>query len=166
MKKFFCLIIPILFLVNVTPSAYGEVLEAGIKYDVAAAREYLKDGQVDSINISGPFEFVAKNTKQVVYSYNNSGDVIGITVEYINEPNRAYIYGRNKQLLYVDKYDKPVNIYPHRGYRYNLDGKLILTSLTVSKKEQFRFSPEGNLIAHAINGIIYDENNNVIGKAK
>lgn len=166
MKKLFCLIFSILLFASASSSVYAEVIEGGVKYDVAAARAYLKDGQVDSINISGPFEFEAKNTKQVVYSYNNSGDVIGITVEYINEPNRAYIYGRNKQLLYVDKYDKPVNIYPHRGYRYDLDGQLILTSLTVSKKEQFRFSPDGKLIAHAVNGIIYDENNNVIGKAK
>lgn len=163
MKKFFCLISLILLFTN---AAFAEVLEGGVKYDVAAAREYLKDGQVDSISITGPFQFEARNTKQVVYSYNNSGDVIGITVEYVNEPNRAYIYGRNKQLLYVDKYDKSVSIYPHRGYRYNLDGQLILTSLTVSKKEQFRFSPDGKLIAHAKNGIIYDENNNVIGKAK
>lgn len=163
MKKFFCLVISILLFVT---AASAEVLEAGIKYDVAAARAYLKDGQVDSINISGPFEFEAKNIKQVVYSYNNSGDVIGITVEYINEPNKAYIYNCNKKLIYIDKYDKPVNIYPHRGYRYNIDGKLDLTSLSVSKNEQFRFSPDGKLIAHAKNGIIYDENNNVIGKAK
>lgn len=166
MRKLFCLIVLFLFFANAASQVYADVLEAGIKYDVKAAREYLQDGQVDSINITGPFEFVAQNIKQVVYSYNNSGDVIGITVEYINEPNRAYIYDRNKRLIYVDKYDKPVNIYPHRGYRYNLDGKLDLTSLSVSKNEQFRFSPDGRLIAHAKNGVIYDENGNVIGKAK
>lgn len=166
MRKLFCLIILFSFFLGSASSAYAEVLEAGIKYDVKAAREYLQDGQVDCIDVTGPFEFEAKNTKQVVYSYNNSGDVIGITVEYINEPNRAYIYNRNKKLIYIDKYDKPVNIYPHRGYRYNIDGKLDLTSLSVSKNEQFRFSPDGRLIAHAKNGVIYDENNNIIGKAK
>jgi len=30
----------------------------------------------------------------------------------------------------------------------------------------FRFTPDGELIAHAINGVIYDENGNVIGTAK
>ena len=54
----------------------------------------------------------------------------------------------------------------YRGYRYDLNGTLILTSLTVSKKELFRFTPEGQLLVHSINGIIYDENGRVIGRAK
>lgn len=163
MKKIIYLLTAFILITN---SAHSASLEGGVKFDVDSARDYLKENQINSIEITGPFKFEAKNTQKVVYSYNNSGDIIGITVQYINEPDRAYIYGRNKQLLYVDNYDKSVNVYPHRGYRYNLDGKLILTSLTVSKLEQFRFSPDGSLIAHSIKGVIYDENGNVIGKAK
>lgn len=141
-------------------------LQGGVKYSVDSAREYLQEGQSDNAEITGHFQFEADNAEKVVYSYNNSGQVIGITVQYINEPRKGYIYSKGGSLIYMDKYDKSVDIYPHRGYRYDLDGKLNLTTLTVSKNEQFRFSPEGKLIAHAISGVIYDENGKRIGRAK
>lgn len=166
MKKFFCLIILILLFTTDSSSVYADVLEGGVKYDVAAARAYLKDGQVDSISVTGPFEIQEDNIERIVRSYNNSGELIGTTVQYIKDSKRAYIYGRNNRLIYMEKYDKPTNIYPHRGYRYDLNGNLNLSSLSVSKTEHFRFSPDGKLIAHDVNGITYDENNNVIGKAK
>lgn len=141
-------------------------LEGGVSYDVNSARGYVHEAQVDNIEVTGPTTFSGSNTEKVVYSYNNAGNVIGITVQYINEPTKAYIYDKNGNLIYVDQYDRPVNIYPHRGYRYNLQGKLILTSLTVSKDELFRFSPDGKLLVHSIKGIIYDENGKVIGRGK
>lgn len=143
-------------------------LEGGVSFDVNSARQYVQDGEFDNPDLSGPayFEGEGKSTEKVVYSYNNNGDVVGINVQYINEPKKAYIYNKNKQLISVDVYDKPINVYPHRGYRYSLDGKLILTSLTVSKNELFRFDPNGKLIAHSVKGIIYDENGRVIGRGK
>lgn len=173
MKKFVYLSISFFIFVNFT---LATELKGGVSFNVNSAREYLKAEQVDRIEMSGSDDiqknrinlaFVNDNTiRKKVYSYNNSGDITGITVQYKNEPNKAYIYGKNNNLIYIDKYDKPVDIYPHRGYRYNLDGKLILTCLTVSKNELFRFSPNGKLIAHSVNGIIYDENGNIIGNAK
>ena len=115
------------FLLLTTPAISIE-LQGGVKFDVDSAREYLQDGQENTAEITGPFRFQAKNTEKVVYSYNNAGTVIGVTVQYINEPAKAYIYGRDKSLIYMDKYDKSVDIYPHRGYRYDLDGRLTLTS--------------------------------------
>lgn len=142
-------------------------LNGGVSFNVNSAREYIQSGQPASIDIPELYyKFQASNVEKVVTSYNNAKEVVGITVQYKGEPNKAYVYGPNNNLIYVDKYDKPVNIYPHRGYRYNMDGKLILTSLTVSKNELFRFSPRGNLIAHSVNGIIYDENGNKIGSGK
>lgn len=164
MKKILYLLI---FFLMFTSSVFATELKGGVSFDVNSARKYLQEGQTNSIEISGPSLFKNDNAVQKkVYSYNNSGEIIGITVQYKNESNKAYIYGKNNNLIYIDKYDKPVNIYPHRGYRYNTNGKLILTSLTVSPNEQFRFSPDGRLIAHSVNGIIYDENRNVIGKGK
>lgn len=163
MKKIVYLLICFLFFITSTSAA---VLEGGVKYSVDSARDYLQDGQVNNIEITGPYKFEADNAEKVVYSYNNSGDVVGITVQYINEPTKGYIYDKRGNLIYMDKYDKSVDVYPHRGYRYKMDGSIDLATLTVSKKEQFRFSPKGKLIAHALNGIIYDENGNVIGNAK
>lgn len=166
MNQYMKKLILLLFLLISIP-IYATELKGGVSFDVNSARNYVQEGQSDSIEISGPSTFKNDNTVQKkVYSYNNSGNVVGITVQYKNEPNKAYIYGKNNNLIYIDKYDKSVDIYPHRGYRYNLDGKLILTSLTVSKNELFRFSPDGKLLAHSVNGIIYDENKNIIGRGK
>ena len=150
----------------VAPSKATELQVGGVSYDVNSARQYVQKGQRDNVEITGPFQLKESNVEKVVYSYNNDGEVIASTVQYINDNQNAYIYDRNRTLVYVEKYDRPVHIYPHRGYRYRLDGTLDLTSLTVSKNECFRFSPDGKLIAHSLNGTIYDENGNIIGKAK
>lgn len=142
-------------------------LQGGVAFTVDSAREYVQEGTPYGIEIPGNYyQLREDNIERKVYSYNNNHDIIGITVQYINDPYRTYIYNKNKTLIFTEKYDKPVNIYPHRGYRYNLDGKLILTSLTVSKNEMFRFNPNGKLIAHSINGVIYDENGEIIGNSK
>lgn len=164
MKKIISLIV--LFLVSLN-MVFAVELTGGVSFTVDSARDYLKQGQPVGINFSEKYNrFSPENTQKVVYSYNNSGEVIGVTVQDPNDPTKAYIYDKNRILIYVDKYDKPVYIYPHRGYRYDLDGNLILSSLTVSKNEMFRFDPNGKLIAHSVNGIIYDENGNVIGHGK
>lgn len=164
MKKL--LYILVCFLIFV-PMVSAVEIQGGVKFDVDSAREYLQEGQPDGADISDNYyQLQADNVEKMVTSYNNSGEVVGVTVQYINEPTRAYIYNKNKKLIYTEKYDKPVTLYPHRGYRYDLDGKLILSSLTVSKNEMFRFSPDGKLIAHSINNIIYDENGNVIGHGR
>lgn len=165
MKKFFCL----LFIFSViTGITFAIELEGGVSFNVDSAKKYIQEGLPDEIEINQPkyFDKDDPTIQKVVFSYNNEGKVIGITVQYKNEPAKAYIYGKSKHLIYIEQYDKPVNIYPHRGYRYNLDGTLNLTSLTVSKNEMFRFTPNGKLLAHSLNGIIYDENGEVIGSGK
>lgn len=165
MRKIIYTLLSILIIANSTASIATE-LQGGVSFNVDSARQYVQEGQANYAEVFGPFEFVAQNTERVVYSYNNGGDVIGITVQYINEPTKAYIYGRDKKLIFMDKYDKPTNVYPHRGYRYKPDGELFLTTLTVSKNETFRFTPEGELLAHTLNGVTYDEAGNIIGRCK
>lgn len=163
MKKIIYLFLALIIFTN---SSLAVAINGGVIYTVKSARDYLKDGQTNSIQISGPTSFKKDNSiKKVVYSYGNDGSVIGVTVQYKGEPDMAYIYGRDYNLKYVDKYDRNVDLYPHRGYRYDLNGRLILTSLTVSKNEQFRFTPAGDLLAHSVKGVIFDENGNVMGTA-
>jgi hypothetical protein len=163
MKKIIWLILCLTF----TTCAYAIELEGGVKYNVDSAREYVQDGIPEGVDIPDKY-FVLKesNVKKAVYSHNNAGEVIGITVQYINESTKAYIYSKDKTLMYIVQYDKSIDLFPRRGYRYDLNGKLDLTSLIVSPSEQFRFSPSGKLIAHSVNGVIYDENGNVIGTGK
>lgn len=157
----------LLFALPLASCAQALELQGGVKYSVDSARDYIQEGLPDNVNIPEKYyQLQSDNVEKTVYSYNNSHEIIGITVAYINEPAKAYIYNKNGTLIYMDKYDKPVNVYPHRGYRYDLNGKLILTSLTVSKNELFRFSPNGSLLVHSVNGIIYDKNGNVIGSGK
>lgn len=139
-------------------------LQGGVKYNVDSAREYIQQGMPDGITIPEKyFRLQARGLKESITSYNKSGKIIGITVQYVNDPTKAYIYNEDKKLIFVDKYDKPIDVYPHRGYRYTPEGKLFLTSLTVSSDEAFRFAPDGRLIAHSLNGTTYDENGGVIG---
>jgi len=166
MKKTISFLLFIFCILHFALCTYATELKGGVTYTVDSARKYVQEGLEANANILGPYLLQVDNVEKIVYSRNNNGDVVGITVQYKGEPNKAYIYDSKNRLIYVDKYDKPVNIYPHRGYRYNLDGKLILTSLTVSKTEMFRFDPQGKLIAHSINGIIYDEDGNIIGNGK
>lgn len=164
MKKIIYLLITLL---TFSGFAYSMEIQGGVKYDVDSAREYVQEGQSNYLKFSG-HEYFNKNDKgikKVVYSYNPSGDIIGITVQYKDEPILAYIFGSNNNLRFVDKYDRDTSLFPHRGYRYDLNGQLILTSLTVSNAEQFRFSPDGKLIAHSINNVTYDENGNIIGRS-
>ena len=147
-------------------SSFSIELTGGVTYTVNSARDYLFQN-IPKPNISSNYIFArTSNVEKVIYSYDTDNRVIGITVLYKDDFTQAYIYDENKKLIYVDKYDKNVNLYPHRGYRYNMQSKLILTSLSVSKNEHFRFDSQGNLIAHSINNIIYDENGNVIGSSK
>jgi len=148
------------------PYVSATALQGGVSFDVNSARQYVQDGQPNGVDIPDTrYEFQADNIEKIVTSYNNSGEAVGVTVQYINEPTKTYIYKKG-HLAYVEKYDKPINIYPHRGYRYNLDGKLVSTSLSATKNELFRFDSNGKLLVHSINGVIYDENGKVIGNGK
>ena len=154
----------ILFL---TQPAFSMEIDGGVTYNVDSAREYVFEGKPKDVEINAPYLFAkSSSVERTVYSYNNLNRVIGITVLYKNEPDKTYIYAQDKRLIYVEQYDKPVCEYPHRGYRYDIDGNLVLTSLTVSKDEMFRFEPNGKLIVHSVSGIIYDENGNIIGRGK
>ncbi len=165
MKKFFVFFI-FIFLVLSLPVRAEKIITGGVSYNVDEAREYVFD-DVQPFKIDTKYVFErSDNVERIVYSYDNNHKIIAATVLYKSEMNKAYIYDENKKLIYVDIYDKNVNLFPHRGYRYNLKGKLVLTSLSVSKDEHFRFDAYGNLLAHSINGTIYDENGNVIGTAK
>lgn len=149
-----------------TSTAFAQELQGGVSYTVDSARDYLQEGLPDGIKIpNNYYQPQADKVEKMVTSYNNAGEVVGVTVQYVGEPTKAYIYKKGN-LSYVEKYDKPINIYPHRGYRYNLGGQIVSTSLSVSKNELFRFDSSGKLLVHSISGIIYDENGNAIGKAK
>lgn len=148
-------------------SAFAATLQGGVAFDVKSARDYVQDGIPDGVRVEQAYVFSNSDAvKKKVCSYNNIGEVIATTVTYKNEPDKAYIYGRSNQLIYVDQYDRNIDEYPHRGYRYDTNGQLTLTSLTVSANEMFRFDPNGKLLAHSVYGVIYDEQGNVIGHRK
>ncbi|MCL5459712.1 hypothetical protein M3M33_13840, partial [Loigolactobacillus coryniformis] len=83
-----------------TNCAFAIQLEGGVKYSVDSARDYVQDGIPDGVEISDDYyQMQAKSADKVVYSYNNAGDVVGVTVQYVNEPTMSYIYGPDKRLM-------------------------------------------------------------------
>lgn len=163
MKKIIYLVL-ILALSNL--SVYADSISGGVNYTVNSARQYVQSSQVNKIDpLKSHLVFQDQgNVEKITYSYIYEDQKMAKTVVYKGESTTAYIYdGTINKLMYIDKYDKNINIYPHRGYRYNLEGKLVLTSLTIDNNEQYRFSPGGKLLAHSQNGTIYDEQGNVIG---
>lgn len=164
MKKIFYSALIVFVLSNL--AVFADSISGGVSYDTNSARKYLQSGQVNEI--AQPKKHLAfvddSNIEKMTYSYLNPDQIMARTVVYKGDTMTAYIYdGTSNKLKYVDKYDKDINIYPHRGYRYNLSGKLVLTSLTIDSNEQFRFTPDGKLLAHSQNGVIYDEKGNIIG---
>ena len=165
MKK---IIITLLLLMFISGNCFGATIEGGVKFDTQSAREYVFQ-EISPFKLSADTPYFFKrgtNIERLIYSYDNFNNIIGITVLYKNELNKAYIYNKDKNLIYIDIYDKNTNQYPHKGYRYNLQGKLILTSLSVSKDEHYRFDYQGNLLSHTKGNIIYDENDKQIGTTK
>lgn len=164
MKKIIYLFVIIFALCNL--AVFADSVSGGVSYNITSARKYLQSGQVNEI--APPKKYLlfvnGSNIEKITYSYITSDQILGRTVVYKDDSTIAYIYdGATDKLKYVDKYDNDINVYPHRGYRYDLKGKLILTSLTLSENEQYRFTPDGKLLAHAANGIIYDASGNIIG---
>ena len=165
MRKILTYAILILF---ISTNCFATTIDGGVKYDVNSAREYVfSDMPQFKLNADTPYYIKrGPNIGHLIYSYDNNNNILATTVQYKNELNRAYIYNKEKNLIYIDIYDKNTSQYPHRGYRYNMQGKLILTSLSISKNEHYRFDYMGNLISYTKNKIIYDENGKQIGTIK
>lgn len=165
MKKILYLSLIIFAVSNM--SVFADSISGGVNYNAKTARQYVQSNQVNEIApLKRHLVFLnGDNVEKVTFSYINPDLILARTVVYKGENTTAYIYdGTSNKLIYIDKYDKDINVYPHRGYRYNLQGKLVLTSLTIDNNEQYRFSPAGKLIAHSASGVIYDEQGNIIGQ--
>ncbi|MFA7658768.1 MAG: hypothetical protein WCY19_04985 [Candidatus Gastranaerophilaceae bacterium] len=160
MKKFI-IVLGIIFIVS--QSVFATELQGGISYTVDSAREYIQQGQVNDIGPQGHLYYDGNSyNADVIYGYNSNNVPIGFDVRFKDDLTISYTYGMDNRLRSIAKYDKPSDTYPHRGYIYNTGGKLIKTTLMVSKNNGFAFTPNGKLITHMVNGIGYLGNTNII----
>lgn len=159
MKK----IILILTLMLALP-VFSQELQCGVAYDVNSARSYVQEGQESDIGQQSNLYYDGVNPKDVdiIYEYNSNGVPISFNVLYKDDLKRDYIYKMDNKLLYVNKYDKDVTIFPHRAYTYTPNGKLVHTSLIVSKGNCFVFLPNGKLLARVVNSVYYLGNTNIV----
>lgn len=144
--------------------AFSQELQGGVTYDVNSARAYVQEGQEDTIFVGNNFYFDGVNAKDVdvMYVYNSNGTPNSFNVRYKDDLKRSYCYGMNNKLIDVAKYDKDSTIYPHRVYTYAPDGKLINTSLMISKGNGFVFTPKGKLVVRIVDHTGYLGNTNII----
>ena len=143
--------------------AFADELQGGITYDVNSARVYVQDGQVSDIGQQSNLYYSSNGSDaDIRYGYKANNVPDGFVVRYKDDLTRAYIYGMDNKLKYVDKYDKSSDIFPHRGYKYAPSGKLVNTSLSISKGNSFVFTPKGKLIARFVDGIGYLGNTNIV----
>lgn len=92
--------------------------------------------------------------------HDSTGNILGYLTK-VPGNNITYIYNQNGQLIELG-FDI-TNIKPDRYYRYKYpSGELFELVLYTTDDEMFKFSPDGNLNGHWINGKCYDENGNII----
>lgn len=160
MKKLF---ISLGLILLFTQSAFATELQGGISFDVNSARQYVQQGQIDDIGPQGHLYYDGNSSNaDIIYTYSANNVPIGFNIQYKDDLTTSYVYGMDNRLRYIDKYDKPTNIYPHRGYRYTPDGKLYNTGLTISKYNGFIFKPNGKLRTRIVNGFCYLGNTNIL----
>lgn len=160
MKKF---IIALSIVFIASQIAFADQLQGGVSYNESTAREYIQQGQINDIGPQGHLYYDGNSyNADVIYGYNSNNVPIGFEVRFKDDLTVSYTYGMDNRLKFVTKYDRPSDIFPHRGYEYNTSGKLIKTTLITSKNNGFAFTPKGKLIAHLVNGIGYLGNTNII----
>lgn len=152
----------VLVLMVVLP-AFSQELQGGVTYDVNSARAYVQDGQQSDIGQQSNLYYSSNgNDADIIYIYDTNGVPNAFVAQYKDDNRKAYFYGMNNKLQYVDKYDKPPEVYPHRAYRYTTKGKLATTALMTSKNNGFVFTPKGKLTVRLVDGVGYLGNSNII----
>ena len=83
-------------------------------------------------------------------------------VRYALDPYHNYYYDSNGLLFKVDVLNKPFNEYPHSSIAYNKYGVFKNATYVVSKKEQYLYNVNKELIGHWLDNACYDEKGNVL----
>lgn len=83
-------------------------------------------------------------------------------VRYFEDPYHNYYYDKNGNLFKIDVLNKPFNDYPHKSVAYNRYGAFKNATFVLSKKEQYLYDRDKNLIGHWVGSACYDEKGNVL----
>ena len=156
----------------IQPFAFAFTLKAGISYTVESARVKAFNNTPLSINMdkyqnyfNDPYhienisaikikKYKLKNRYLTYFSDKQYG------VTYKNNTKVGFYYDLNGKLcdisLLINK-DYPIKI-----VKYDTDGKLISTSLAVSRNESFVFDLNKKLISHWIKNNCYNENGELV----
>ncbi len=97
-----------------------------------------------------------KTRKYLITSFSNGN--YGIL--YKKNRIRQYYYNSNGELIYIDF--NTSNSFPRKSVKYNIEGKLISSSLDISTKESYVFDSHKKLIAHWIGKNCYNEQGELI----
>lgn len=150
------------------------ILQGNAEFNAEAARQQT----FDNINYAlGPNEFRDywndPNHDANYSALTNGNNVLGnrylslfsdgtYGVRYMNDPYHNYYYEENGTLFKVDVLNKPFNVYPHRSIAYNKYGTFKNATFAVSKKEQYLYDVNKNLLGHWVDNACYDGKGNVL----
>ena len=95
-----------------------------------------------------------ENRKMALFSDGSYG------VVYLEDPLYSWYYSNNGRL--INFMQKESELFPTVFVKFKPDGSVANRGIKVSENESFIFSPEGKLIAHWMNTICYDKDNNII----
>ena len=159
MKK----IILFLFIFLFELSAYADPLQGNITYDIK------QTAPKSSSNI--PYEKFEKNYCDKDYNENYNYLLSGKTelkdrtlalfsdgtyaVQNHEDLYNVYYYDGNGVLTHIE-HKESLN-YPYKSKKYDVNGKIVNTTLRISKEETYIYSKDGNLLAHWLKNNAYDE---------
>lgn len=160
MKKFLYIFVSLILLLNFISA--GETLGQGFNIDWA--KNYLLKGKPSSITaFAHTFYLGDEGVESMIKYYNNGGGQIGFLIKYSGEPNISFFYSMNNNLQYVKIVSDPLNTYPQRSYIYDTCGIFQHMDLYLSQTEYYGFNKQGNYDTHAIDGVLYNPDNEQIG---
>jgi len=171
MKKLLCLLFYVFLILPVS----AVTLEGSVTYTVEQAREeafkdveweipkkmiirHIKDDNYSFYKslVGGPHSNVWRDRYATYFSDGSYAHRFFDNMDY------AFYYNKRGFLTSIEK--GLSSSYPNKTYKYNLKGKLVSVSLSVSGDESFVFRPSGELMGHWKGKICYDKDGNVICK--
>lgn len=95
-----------------------------------------------------------------------NGKINSFGIQYDNDLYHNFYYDTQGKLIQYDVLDRARNEFPHTTTSYDSNKNIISISKSISKTEQFTFTPDGKLKAHWIGNECYDAYGNKLSSSR
>ena len=163
----------IIFILIILPlNVHGEIITGEVKF----TQEITEAPAAQNVNKPLGFEHIRKNLIDKNNYENLEYLSLGVTetkdkklakfsdgtygVMYFDDPLYSWYYTSNGRL--VNFTQRSSENYPCKITKYKPDGSVVNTGYKVSNTESYIYNLDGRLIAHWIDNLCYDGNNNLV----